>query len=150
MSCPNIDTAPESRRPAAAGRVLPGAGHLLVDGAVPAQQRSRIGMVLQDTDSQVILSRVGDDVAFGMENFNVAESEIWPRVTRALDAVGLRVPLAHDTSALSGGQKQRLALAGVIAMDPGLILLDEPTANLDPAGVVEVRDANWPSSALAS
>ncbi len=117
------------------------AGRLLVDGAHPSQRRSRIGMVLQDPDSQVILSRVGDDVAFGMENFNVPREEIWPRVSQALRAVGLQVPLGHNTSTLSGGQKQRLALAGVIAMDPGLILLDEPTANLDPAGVIEVRDA---------
>ncbi|ADU01746.1 ABC transporter ATP-binding protein [Mycolicibacterium gilvum] len=117
------------------------AGRLLIDGAPPAQQRSRIGMVLQDPDSQVILSRVGDDVAFGMENFGVPRGEIWPRVDEALAAVGLNVALAQDTSQLSGGQKQRLALAGVLAMRPGLILLDEPTANLDPVGVVEVRDA---------
>ncbi|KUI31664.1 ABC transporter ATP-binding protein [Mycobacterium sp. IS-1742] len=117
------------------------AGRLLVDGVAPAQRRGRIGMVLQNPDSQVILSRVGDDVAFGMENLNVAPEAIWPRVRRALAAVGLGMPLRHDTSRLSGGQQQRLALAGVLAMDPGLILLDEPTANLDPAGVVEVRDA---------
>ena len=117
------------------------AGRLAVDGAPPTERRHRIGMVLQDPDSQVILSRVGDDVAFGMENFNVARQEIWPRVDEALRAVGLRVPLNQVTSELSGGQKQRLALAGVIAMNPGLILLDEPTTNLDPAGVVEVRDA---------
>ena len=117
------------------------AGRLLVDGAPPNQQRSHIGMVLQDPDSQVILSRVGDDVAFGMENFNVPREQIWERVGEALRSVGLHVPLDHDTSHLSGGQKQRLALAGVIAMNPGLILLDEPTANLDPAGVLEVRDA---------
>ncbi|MGQ9347145.1 ABC transporter ATP-binding protein [Mycolicibacterium gilvum] len=117
------------------------AGRLLVDGAPPAQQRARIGMVLQDPDAQVILSQVGDDVAFGMENFGVSRSEIWPRVDEALAAVGLNMPLAQETSQLSGGQKQRLALAGVLAMRPGLILLDEPTANLDPAGVVEVRDA---------
>ncbi len=117
------------------------AGHLLVDGAPPAAQRSRIGMVLQDPDAQVILSRVGDDVAFGMENLGVERARIWPRVREALDAVGLELELAQNTSELSGGQKQRLALAGVIAMNPGLILLDEPTANLDPAGVIEVRDA---------
>jgi energy-coupling factor transporter ATP-binding protein EcfA2 len=117
------------------------AGRLLVDGVSPAARRNRIGMVLQNPDSQVILSRVGDDVAFGMENLNVAREAIWPRARRALAAVGLEFPLRHDTSRLSGGQQQRLALAGVLAMDPGLILLDEPTANLDPAGVAAVRDA---------
>ncbi len=116
-------------------------GRILVDGARPAAQRASIGMVLQDPDSQVILSRVGDDVAFGMENFAVPRGAIWPRVRRALRAVGLNLPLLQDTSALSGGQKQRLALAGVLAMNPALILLDEPTANLDADGVAEVRDA---------
>lgn len=122
-------------------------GTLRVDGAAPNDQRHRIGMVLQDPDAQVILSRVGDDVAFGMENLGVAREEIWPRVRAALDAVGLNLALSQSTSELSGGQKQRLALAGVIAMDPGLILLDEPTANLDPAGVLEVRDAVAASAA---
>ncbi|OMB97260.1 ABC transporter ATP-binding protein [Mycobacterium sp. NS-7484] len=116
-------------------------GSLLVDDAAPNRQRHRIGMVLQDPDAQVILPRVGDDVAFGMENFGVERDRIWPRVRTALSAMGLNLGLSQPTSELSGGQKQRLALAGVIAMNPGLILLDEPTANLDPQGVIEVRDA---------
>ncbi|MDI2097760.1 ABC transporter ATP-binding protein [Ruicaihuangia caeni] len=99
------------------------------------------GLVLQDPESQVILSRVGDDVAFGLENLAVPRQEIWPRVRAALDEVGLDVPLDRPTSALSGGQQQRLALAGVLAMRPALLLLDEPTANLDPEGVQEVRRA---------
>ncbi|KAA9108261.1 ABC transporter ATP-binding protein [Microbacterium rhizomatis] len=116
-------------------------GALLVDGTPAARARGRAGLVLQDPDSQAILARVGDDVAFGCENLGVARTEIWPRVRAALDAVGLDVELDRSTSALSGGQKQRLALAGVIAMSPGAILLDEPTANLDPMGVTDVRDA---------
>jgi energy-coupling factor transport system ATP-binding protein len=117
------------------------AGVLVVDRARPEEARGRAGLLLQDPDSQVILSRVGDDVAFGCENLRVPRDEIWRRVPQALAAVGLALPLAHPTAELSGGQKQRLALAGVLAMRPGLLLLDEPTANLDPDGVREVRDA---------
>lgn len=116
-------------------------GRLLVDGEAAAAQRGRVGLVQQDPETQVVLSRVGDDVAFGAENLAVPRDEIWPRVTGSLAAVGLDLPLDHPTSALSGGQKQRLALAGILAMRPGVLLLDEPTANLDPKGVLEVRDA---------
>jgi energy-coupling factor transport system ATP-binding protein len=118
------------------------AGSLLIDGAVPRESRGRAGLMQQDPETQVVLSRLGDDVAFGAENLAVPRDEIWARVHEAIDDVGLAgFPLDHPTQALSGGQKQRLALAGILAMRPGLILLDEPTANLDPAGVLEVRDA---------
>ena len=117
-------------------------GTLLIDGRSPRDARGRAGLVQQDPETQVVLGRVGDDVAFGAENLAVPPAEIWPRVRQALEDVGLgSLPLDHPTHALSGGQKQRLALAGVLAMRPGLVLLDEPTANLDPAGVLEVRDA---------
>jgi energy-coupling factor transport system ATP-binding protein len=116
-------------------------GTLLLGDCPPAASRGQAGLVLQDPDSQVILARVGDDVAFGCENLGVPREEIWPRVRQALADVGLDVALDRSTSQLSGGQKQRLALAGVLAMRPGLLLLDEPTANLDAVGVVEVRDA---------
>lgn len=105
-------------------------GELSVDGTV--------GMVLQDPDAQVISTRVGDDVAFGCENLGVPRAEIWPRVEEALELVGLDLPLDHPTRHLSGGQKQRLALAGVIAMGARILVLDEPTANLDPAGREQV------------
>lgn len=117
------------------------AGTLTVDGRDPRAARGSAGLVLQDPDSQIIMSRVGDDVAFGCENLGVPRDELWSQVRQALDLVGLAVPLEHPTEALSGGQKQRLALAGALAMRPGLLLLDEPTANIDPDGVLEVRDA---------
>ena len=116
-------------------------GELRVDGVPADQARGRVGLVLQDPDTQIVLERVGDDVAFGCENRGVPRDDIWERVHESLDAVGLRVPLEQSTQRLSGGQKQRLALASALAMRPGAIVLYEPTANLDPAGARSVRDA---------
>lgn len=100
-----------------------------------------VGLVLQDPDSQVMFARVGDDVAFGCENLGVAPAEIPGRVRAALRTVSLDLPLDHPTDTLSGGQKQRLALAGVLAMQPDILLLDEPTAMLDADGIASLRAA---------
>jgi energy-coupling factor transport system ATP-binding protein len=117
------------------------AGRLSLDGQPANRQPGRTGLVMQDPASQLVLARAGDDVAFGCENLGLARESIWPRVRSSLDAVGLSLPFDHDTAELSGGQRQRLVLAGVLAMGPDLLLLDEPTANLDPDGVREVRQA---------
>jgi energy-coupling factor transport system ATP-binding protein len=122
-------------------------GELVLDGDAPVRRRGVAGLVLQDPDTQAVLARVGDDVGFACENLGVPAGDIPKRVRQALDDVGLDVALDRSTSALSGGQKQRLALAGVLAMRPRLLLLDEPTANLDPDGVREVRDAVQRSTA---
>ena len=96
---------------------------------------------LQDPESQVIFSRVGDDVAFGMENLGLPAGAIDSQVRDSLTALGLDLRLDHPTAALSGGQKQRLALAGIHAMSPQVIILDEPTANIDADSAGEIRDA---------
>ena len=117
-------------------------GELLVGGVDARRARGSAGLVMQDPDAQIILERVGDDAAFGCQNLGVPADETWRRVREALDLVGLQtLESDHSTRRLSGGQRQRLALAGVLAMHPGLLLLDEPTANLDPDGVREVHDA---------
>ncbi len=99
------------------------------------------GIVFQDPQTQLVMARSGDDVAFGLENRGVPAAQIWPRVSDALDRVGFPYPITRSTAALSGGEAQRLALAGVLALRPGLLLLDEPTANLDPDGAALVRES---------
>lgn len=116
-------------------------GSVLVDGVSPGDARGRVGLVMQDPEAHTVMSRVGDDVAFGCENLGVPRAETWDRVRSALRVVGLDLPLEHSTAMLSGGQRQRLALAGVLAMRPGALVLDEPCANLDPDGVRQVHDA---------
>ncbi len=115
------------------------AGTLQLDGSDPQEVRDRIGIVFQDPETQLVMARCGDDVAFGLENRAVPTDEIWPRVDRALSLTGFPYERDHPTGRLSGGEKQRLVLAGVVALEPSLLLLDEPTANLDPQGAALVR-----------
>jgi energy-coupling factor transport system ATP-binding protein len=115
------------------------AGSLTVDGREtvdhePAALAAAVGLVFQDPAVQIVLDRVEDDVAFGLENRAWPRDRIVARIPTALAAVGLAGFERRHARTLSGGQQQRLALAGVMAADPGLLVLDEPTANLDPAG----------------
>ena len=116
-------------------------GGLTVDGVDPQTARGRVGLVLQDPDAQLVLARAADDVAFGPENLGESAPQILAAVPRALETVGLAALADADTRRLSGGQQQRLALAGVLAMRPAALLLDEPTAQLDPSGVREIAAA---------
>src|SRR3954471_24717978 len=117
------------------------AGELTVDGGAPRSARNRLGLLAQDPDSQLVMTRAGDDVAFGLENAGLPPELIWPRVDAALAAVGFPYGRERPTQALSGGEKQRLVLAGALVRRPGLLLLDEPTAQLDGPGAVLVREA---------
>jgi len=100
--------------------------------------RRTVGMVFQNPDNQIIATVVEEDVAFALENLGVEREEMLRRVDEALDAVGMLKYKKHSTTQLSGGQKQRIAIAGVIAMNPKIIVLDEPTAMLDPKGRADV------------
>jgi len=125
---------------------LPTGGKVWVDGmdtmdeALLLEIRRRVGMVFQNPDNQIVANVVEEDVAFGPENMGVATEEIRRRVDNALKAVGMEEFILHAPHHLSGGQKQRIAIAGVIAMEPDCIVLDESTAMLDPCGRREVLE----------
>ena len=108
-------------------------------GQRPERERGGTAIVFQDPASQLVMGRAGDDVAFGLENRCVPVERLWPLVDAALGRVGLRGARERATAELSGGEQQRLAIAGAIALAPRLLLLDEPTANLDAAGAAAVR-----------
>ena len=126
------------------GILVPTEGRVLVEGMDTADEdalldiRRTVGMVFQNPDNQIVASVVEDDVAFAPENLGVAPKEIRQRVDEALKAVGMYDFRLHAPHLLSGGQKQRVAIAGVLAMRPDCIVLDEPTAMLDPIGRREV------------
>ena len=126
--------------------LLPTGGKVWVCGLDTADEdqlmavRRSVGMVFQNPDNQIVANVVEEDVAFGPENLGVASPEIRRRVDQALKQVGMSHYALHAPHLLSGGQKQRIAIAGVIAMQPKCIVLDEPTAMLDPRGRREVVD----------
>lgn len=124
--------------------LVPSEGTVWVDGKDTADDdylwdvRQSAGMVFQNPDNQIIASVVEEDVGFGPENLGVPTDEIWTRVEESLKAVGMLKFRKYSPNKLSGGQKQRIAIAGVVAMQPKCIVLDEPTAMLDPNGRAEV------------
>ena len=126
--------------------LLPCGGKVYVEGmdtqdeACLLEIRRRVGMVFQNPDNQIVANVVEEDVAFAPENLGVASEEIRRRVDDALAAVDMTAFMTHAPHLLSGGQKQRIAIAGVIAMEPECIVLDEATAMLDPSGRREVLD----------
>ena len=123
---------------------LPTTGDIFVDGMNTKDDdrvfdiRKKVGLVLQNPDNQIVAGVVEEDVAFGCENLGVPPKEIRRRVDEALKAVDMYEYKLHSPDKLSGGQKQRIAIAGIIAMEPECIVLDEPTAMLDPRGRDEV------------
>lgn len=124
--------------------LVPSGGTMWVDGRDTRDPdelwnvRQSAGMVFQNPDNQIIGTVVEEDVGFGLENLGVPTDEIWTRVEESLKAVGMIEYRSHSPNKLSGGQKQRVAIAGVIAMEPKCIVLDEPTAMLDPNGRKDV------------
>ncbi len=112
-----------------------------MDGGNVWDIRKSTGMVFQNPDNQIVASVVEEDVAFGPENLGIPTGEIWKRVENSLQSVGIVRYRSHSPNKLSGGQKQRVAIAGVMAMEPKCIVLDEPTAMLDPNGRREVLEA---------
>ena len=126
--------------------LLPAGGTVWVDGMDTCDEqylleiRRRVGMVFQNPDNQIVANVVEEDVAFGPENLGVPTEEIRRRVDAALKAVGMEEFVLQAPHHLSGGQKQRIAIAGIIAMEPACIVLDESTAMLDPSGRREVLD----------
>lgn len=127
--------------------LTPSYGTMWVDGKETDKDehlwdvRQSAGMVFQNPDNQIVASVVEEDVAFGPENIGVPTDDIWVRVENSLKAVGMYAYRAHSPNKLSGGQKQRVAIAGVMAMKPKCIILDEATAMLDPNGRKDVLDA---------
>ncbi len=124
--------------------LTPSDGTIYVDGKDTSKPENELsirqsaGMVFQNPDNQIIASIVEEDVGFGPENIGIPTDEIWERVERSLKSVGMWKYHAHSPNKLSGGQKQRVAIAGVMAMEPKCIIMDEPTAMLDPQGRKEV------------
>ena len=117
-------------------------GEVLIGGRAAREARGECALMLQDPDSQAVLQRVGDNVAFGLENIGTSPDLIWGKTRDGLAQMGLAdMELHHSTAHLSGGQMQRLALAGAVVMEPGVLRLDEPTANLDPEGAEQVVTA---------
>ena len=127
--------------------LIPTEGTMLVDGIDTAREtklwkvRQKAGMVFQNPDNQIIGTVVEEDVGFGPENMGVPTHDIWKRVDASLEKVGMTAYRYQSPNKLSGGQKQRVAIAGVMAMRPRCIILDEPTAMLDPNGRKEVLEA---------
>ena len=127
--------------------LVPTEGTVWIDGKNTADAsetlavRQNAGMVFQNPDNQIVASIVEEDVGFGLENIGVPTEEIWKRVEDSLQKTGMLAYRSHSPNKLSGGQKQRVAIAGVMAMRPKCIVLDEPTAMLDPSGRREVLEA---------